>query len=180
MIELGFLPAEAAFAAIWLLIRLAVWLKQKRIDWKREAVLLLMYVNLAVILRFTFFPMERVDGKVQPLLFDASRAYPFRINPIPYVRLSDYGFRRDLLLNVVGNVCMFIPSGVILPIVYRRLDRFWKVVGTGALISLCIEILQLPFFERASDIDDLIMNTAGVAVGYGVYTLLRKLRTRKK
>lgn len=176
MIEIRFLWAEAAFAAVWLLLRLAVWGKHRRIDWKREAVLLLMYVNLAVILRFTFFPMARVNGAVQPLRFDPARAYPFRINLIPYVRLSDFGFRRDLLLNVIGNVCMFLPSGVVLPVVYRKLNSFWKVVGAGALISLCIELLQLPLFERSSDVDDLLLNTAGVALGYGVYALVRKLR----
>ena len=43
-----------------------------------------------------------------------------------------------------------------------------KTVAAGALISLCIEILQLPFPSRASDIDDLILNTLGTAVGYGI------------
>ena len=64
---------------------------------------------------------------------------------------------------------MFIPSGIVLPIVYTKLDRFSKVILSGALISLCTEILQLPFPARATDIDDLILNTLGVAVGYGIY-----------
>ena len=41
-------------------------------------------------------------------------------------------------------------------------------------MSLLIEILQLPFFQRTSDIDDLILNTAGVMVGYGFYALASK------
>ena len=57
MIEISFLTAELALAAVWLAFRIAVWIRQKKIDWKREALLLLMYVNLAVIIRFTFFPM---------------------------------------------------------------------------------------------------------------------------
>ena len=79
MIQIPFLLTECLFALGWLLLRAAVWLRQKRIDWKREAMLLLMYVNLAVILRFAFFPMARVDGRVQPLLFDASAVRPFRL-----------------------------------------------------------------------------------------------------
>ena len=51
MVKISFLTAELVFAAIWLLTRLVVWIRQGRISWKREAVLLLMYINLAVIIR---------------------------------------------------------------------------------------------------------------------------------
>lgn len=56
MVEIPFLSLEFIFASIWLVIRSVVWTKQKHIDWKREAVLLLMYINLAVIIRFFIFP----------------------------------------------------------------------------------------------------------------------------
>ncbi|MCR5575935.1 MAG: VanZ family protein [Oscillospiraceae bacterium] len=166
------------FAAVWLLCRIAVWIRQGRIDWKREAVLLLMYVNLAVIIRFSFFPKTRVNGRVQPLLFDAAAAFPFRVNLIPFVNLFDYDNMRSLLWNVVGNTAMLIPSGIILPIVYRKLDSFWKVAAAGAMLSLCIELLQLPFSARASDIDDLILNTVGVMLGYGIYRLAKAAANR--
>ena len=70
---------------------------------------------------------------------------------------------------------MFIPSGIVLPVVYKKLDNFGKVVAAGAFISFCIEILQLPFASRASDIDDLIMNTLGVVIGYGIYAAARRV-----
>ncbi len=173
MVSISFLTGELVFTGIWLAVRVYVWIRQGKICWKREALLLLMYINLAVVIRFSFFPKTLVDGKVQPLLFDAASAFPFRVNLIPFVNLSDYDHARDLLWNVIGNFSMFIPSGIILPIVCKKLDRFWKVVGTGALISLCIEILQLPFSARASDIDDLILNSFGAAVGYWIYTSVR-------
>lgn len=174
MIEIPFLLTEAVFTAVWLLLRLAVWVKNRQIDWKREAVLLLMYINLAVMIRFTFFPMALLNGKVQPLLFDPETMLPFRLNLVPFVHLLDYDSRRDLLLNVLGNFCMFIPSGIVLPVVYKKLNGFWKVVGAGALISLGFELLQLPFSERASDVDDLLLNIAGVIVGYAIYSLVKR------
>ena len=176
MVEIPFLFLEFIFASIWLVIRSVVWTKQKRIDWKREAVLLLMYINLAVIIRFAFFPMSKVDGLVQPLIFDIATAFPFRVNLVPLVNLFDYNSKRDLLVNVIGNVAMFIPSGIVLPIIYRRLDTFVKVLLAGGGISLCIEIIQLPFSVRATDIDDLILNTVGVIMGYGIYVLIRYVR----
>ena len=180
MVEIPFIFLEIAFAAIWIISRISIWICQKQIDWKREAVLLLMYVNLAVIFRFTFFPMSKVEGHVQPLVFDIATAFPFRVNLLPLVNLFDYDSKRDLLLNVIGNVAMFIPSGIVLPIVYKRLDTFWKVLFAGAGISLCIEIVQLPFSVRATDIDDLILNTAGVIIGYGIYRLVQCVKKAKQ
>ncbi len=172
--EISFMAAEIAFAAAWFFVRAGVWIKQRGPDWKREAVLLLMYVNLAVIIRFVFFPMALVDGHIQPLVFDADAIFPLRVNLIPLVHLFRYAGVRDIIWNVVGNTAMFVPSGIVLPVVYRKLDSFRKVTVAGALISLCIECLQLPFASRASDIDDLILNTLGTAVGYGIYALFRR------
>ena len=64
MLEISFLSAELAFTAVWLLVRISIWIRRNSIDWKREAVLLLMYLNLAVIIRFVFFPSGLVDGHV--------------------------------------------------------------------------------------------------------------------
>ena len=139
MVEIPFAAAEVVLAVVWLLVRVGVWLKQKKIDVKREAVLLLMYINLAVILRFTFFPMNLVEGYVQPLVFDPATAFPFRINWLPFVNLFRFNSMRDLLLNVIGNPVLFIPTGILLPIICRRLNTFWKVLLAGAGISLCIE-----------------------------------------
>lgn len=175
MIKISFLSAEIAFAAIWLLVRILVWIRNRKINWKREALLLLMFVNLAVIIRFVFFPRALTEGHIQPLVFDPDTAWPFRINIVPFVHLFQYGNTRDIIWNVVGNTAMFIPSGIVLPVVYKKLDNFGKVVAAGAFISFCIEILQLPFASRASDIDDLIMNTLGVVIGYGIYAAARRV-----
>lgn len=173
MVNISFLSAELTFTAVWMLTRFMVWKRQRQIRWKREAVLLLMYSNLAVIIRFVFFPRALVNGHVQPLVFDPATAFPFRMNLVPFVLLFDYDNVRDIIWNVVGNMAMLIPSGIVLPVVYKKLNSFWKVVAAGALISLCIELLQLPFPSRATDVDDLILNTLGIAVGYGIYAAFK-------
>ena len=97
MFEISFFAAEAAFTAIWLLVRISIWIRQKSIDWKREAVLALMYINLAVIIRFVLFPRDLVDGHIQPLVFDTATAFPLRINLVPLVHLFDYDNVRDIV-----------------------------------------------------------------------------------
>lgn len=180
MKAISFLAGELFFAAVWVLIRALLWIRRRKINWKRELQLIIMYINLAVIIRYTFFPFSRVNGEIQPLMFDSSRVFPFRINLVPFVNIADYDTRRDTIINIIGNTAMFIPSGIVLPVLYKKLDTFLKVVGTGAFMSLCIEIIQLPFSVRASDVDDIILNTAGCAAGYILYALVRKLVRRKK
>ena len=67
-----------------------------------------------------------------------------------------------------------------MPIIYRKMDHFGKVIAAGAFISLCIELMQLPFATRVTDIDDLILNTLGVMIGYGIYSLVKKIKTSKR
>lgn len=176
MIEISLLSGELVFAALWLLCRGILWLRQKKIVWKREAVLLLMFVNLAVLIRFVFYPFFTVNGHVQPLMINLSGIQPIRINLIPFVNILDYDSKREAAINIIGNTCMFIPTGIILPILYSHLDRFWKVLLAGAGLSFVIEMIQLLFPGSVSDIDDLILNTAGVAIGYGIYNLVHRLR----
>ena len=179
MIEIPFNLVMILITCCWVLVRFLIYGKAGTINWKRECQLLLVYICIMVIARVTFFPFSKVDGKVQPLLFDAARIWPFRLNLIPLVNLLDYDSRRDLLLNLIGNTTMFIPVGVVWPAVFKELDNPGKVLAAGAGYSLCIEILQLPFFDRASDVDDLLLNTLGFAIGYGLYLLCRKIRKTK-
>ena len=170
MITIPFWLGELALALIWLAVRVCIWLKNKKIDWKRERLHILMYINLIVIIYFTF----------SPLCLDLNEIFNCRINLIPFVYLLDYDSGAHMIYNVFGNIFMFVPTGIVLPVLYKRLDNFFKVVGTGFLISLSIEILQLPFADRASDVDDLIMNTLGVATGYVIYMIVRYAKSLGK
>ena len=89
MFEISFLMAELGFMLIWLVARIVVWIRQGKVIRKREAQLLLMLVNLAVIIRFVFFQRELVEGHIQPLVFDKAAVFPLRINLVPLVHLFE-------------------------------------------------------------------------------------------
>ncbi len=179
MTEVSFLYGELIFTGIWIVLRILVWIQQKKIDWKREAALLLMFINLAVIIRLVYFPFFMVEGHVQPLIVNLRATSPYRINLTPFVHIVDYSSRKELLINILGNMCMFIPTGILLPILYKKLDRFWKVVLVGLSMSLMIELSQLLWCPtNVTDIDDLMLNTLGAAIGYGIYYLCRPRRKR--
>ena len=181
MIEISFLSGQIFVVCGWILWRVLAN-RRKTVDWKSEAKQLLFLINLLVIYRVTFHPFSKVDGQVQPLIFEWAAAWPFRMNLVPFVNLLDYESKKDLLLNIIGNTTMFIPLGIVFPILDRRLNTHAKAMAAGVGISLCIEILQLPFFDRVSDIDDLLLNSLGYVTGYGVYLLVKWIasKIRKK
>ena len=174
MAEISYTSMMIAISGIWIFVRALLCVKHKQINWKRELQLILVYICLIVVARFTFFPFTKVDGKVQPLIFDAARMFQFRINLLPLANLLDYPEHREAMLNVVGNTAMFLPIGVIWPIVYKELNTHKKVIAAGIGFSLCIEILQLPFYDRVTDVDDLLLNSLGFVTGYVLYLLIKK------
>ena len=174
MIPISYLSVLTGISLLWVLTRALICKWTKTYSWKRELQLLLVYICIVVVIRFTFFPFSKVDGKIQPLMLDAANMLNFRINLIPFVYLMDYEIRREAIINLVGNIAMFIPLGIVWPVCFRQLDTHGKVLAAGVGASLLIEILQLPFFSRVSDVDDLILNSLGFAFGYGIYLLVKK------
>ena len=180
MIRISYLQMLLVISALWLAVRFICWYRSKQISWKRETALLLVYICIIVVVRCTFCPFAKVDGKIQPLLFDSNRILPFWINLKPFVYLFDYPTMKEALLNLIGNTTMFLPLGIVWPAVFKKLDKHWKVITAGFGVSLTIEVLQLPFFDRATDIDDLILNTVGFLIGYGIFLLVKWVKGKCK
>jgi glycopeptide antibiotics resistance protein len=78
-----------------------------------------------------------------------------------------------------GNIIWFIPLGVMLPIVMKR-KKFFLTIAIGFLFSFTIETIQYLFYKGVAELDDLILNTLGVAIGYSIYQLKQHTRSRKK
>lgn len=94
-----------------------------------------------------------------------------RVNLIPF---SD-------TINVVGyllNVVMFIPLGFLVPLMWKRMGKFWDIVLAGFSLSILIELSQL-LCLRGTDVDDLILNTLGAVVGFFLYKAWDKLTVSK-
>lgn len=163
--------------AIWILVRAIVGIKNQKVSLKRELVLLLVFTCIVVIARFIDFPLRHVDGKIAPMVFDSSKITPFWINLVPIVHLFDVydGWQ----INIIGNITMFIPVGIVWPICFKELNTVSKTILAGLGFTFCIEISQLLLFDRCSDIDDIILNTVGTAIGALIYFGCRKIGGKK-
>ena len=76
-------------------------------------------------------------------------------------------------MGMILNIALFIPFGGFLKIYFKYFCNVKRTALAGFLMSLSIELLQLLTF-RATDVDDLIMNTIGTLAGYGIAKLIRK------
>ena len=83
-------------------------------------------------------------------------------------------FASGLTFPTVLNLVMFLPLGFLLPVLWDRFRSFGRVLTVGFLCSLVLELGQL-FNFRATDLEDLLMNTAGAAAGFLLWLLLMKL-----
>ena len=68
--------------------------------------------------------------------------------------------------NLIGNIVPFMPFGFLLPIAFRKINSFWKVIGVGFIVDLCIEVFQYITKTGSFDVDDIILNMIGIALGY--------------
>jgi glycopeptide antibiotics resistance protein len=82
-----------------------------------------------------------------------------------------------LIKDVVGNVVVFVPIGVAAAGALRPMSswrRFGLAVVGGFLLSLFIETVQFQIATRATDVDDVIFNTLGAAIGAASLVLWRR------
>lgn len=79
-------------------------------------------------------------------------------------------------LNLAGNVIGFLPFGFILPVMHRNLKRFRLVVLLGFAFSFCVETVQLVCKVGCFDVDDILLNTVGAALGYVLFLICDKMR----
>ena len=87
------------------------------------------------------------------------------------------GYRR-MVIQLLCNIGMFIPFGLLCPVVFKRTRAWWKTVLTAFGTSFLIEFIQY-FIGRSCDIDDLIMNTLGACIGYAAFIVCSKAISKK-
>ena len=74
-------------------------------------------------------------------------------------------------ISTILNIIFFMPFGFLLPTLWNKLRKFIPTVFAGFIFSLIIEVGQL-FTIRATDVDDLIMNTLGTILGFILFKIL--------
>jgi glycopeptide antibiotics resistance protein len=80
--------------------------------------------------------------------------------------------------NAKGNVLLFFPLGILIPLVWRRL-RFWRGIQIAIALSCSIELVQYllrAWINRTADVNDVVLNVLGASLGLALVFLLRLRR----
>ena len=178
MLEINIQMIVGFITLCWIITRLAVFLLKKEFNILRELQLILVYICIVVISRMVLLPLHLVNGHLGTIVFDASRILPFWMNLKPFTFVND--FYDGWKTNVIGNIAMFIPVGIVWPFCFKKLNTIGKSILAGGCFSLFIEIVQLLFYDHCSDVDDLILNTTGVVIGSLIYFGIKKATGKKK
>ncbi len=83
------------------------------------------------------------------------------------------------VLNVIGNIVVFMPIGIFLPSLFSRCKNLVLTTVVSLEISLCVEVVQLITKVGSFDVDDLLLNTFGGICGYIVYMMYRGIKRLK-
>ncbi len=139
-----------------------------------EGGLVVFMMFLAGLLWLTVFPkITWAEGR---LIFQEEGIGGVNLKPFVIFRqsriLARQGVKSYFLINFWGNILMFVPIGFFPALLWRE-GRWWKSVLFGFLLSMTIELCQIPI-SRGTDIDDLWLNTLGAAAGYALYALTRR------
>jgi glycopeptide antibiotics resistance protein len=148
------------FSLIW--IGIVTFLRLKK---KKSLVYLIFftifYIYIVKVLDFTQFPIYLTES----MRANIGQHVWTNMNLIPFFTIT-----RQAVMTSVLNILVTIPFGFGLPFISNF--RMHQVVLAGFLTSVTLELLQLftalgaGFTFRVVDINDVIFNTTGVAVGY--------------
>ncbi|WP_262177153.1 VanZ family protein [Saccharococcus sp. Marseille-Q5394] len=128
-----------------------------------------------------------VDGNTGEFYF---HVYMFdklsSVNMIPFRTIMNYfqaneyvsGWSSVSLVNLLGNLFVFSPIGFFIPLLWSRMRSFGKIAFIGLGVTCFIEGTQY-FIGRSTDIDDIILNTIGVVIGYFIFLIWKVVASQK-
>lgn len=181
------LPCMCAGMAVY---ALALPVRRRRLDRlglvsprRRELALLLFVMFAAGLAALTLFPANfwhrqhwlaalRGERPLFPHWGDIDHI--LQLVPLQEIRRAVRG--PWVMFLMVANIGIFLPVGVFSALLWRK-PRWWKSLAVGLGASTAIESIQY-FIGRSADVDDVLLNNAGVLGGYGLFCLARALFPR--
>ncbi|GFP77182.1 VanZ family protein [Clostridium fungisolvens] len=154
----------------------------KEISFRKELIRFIFTLYILAVAGVTLLPIT-IYFYGSPPIYDNVMS----VNYVPFTdiarELSEMGqhnfsvaFQIKLLIkNVGGNFILLMPMGMLLPLLTSKVHSIKKSFILGFIVSLCIETMQFLenysglAFGRIVDIDDLILNSLGAAVGYCIF-----------
>ena len=151
----------------WLLLRVVLVMLRKRLDPRREILWALTISYACVLIAVTIYPLRSRRMTSPPR--DVNTTAFASIKCLERTSGSIASVRQQCEQNVFGNVALFLPFGMLLPLLYRR-RSIVSVLLAALIASASIELIQHGErrfgIARTSDVDDVILNVSGALIGF--------------
>jgi glycopeptide antibiotics resistance protein len=144
----------------------------------RELLWLTAILYGIVAFALTLYPvayLRRADSSSDPLNLIPFRGFLHCAREIP---TQSFNITWFCSASILGNVALFVPLGLLVPLLSRTPKRVSEIVLLGFWVSLGIEVMQ--FVEhafgltRTPDVDDLILNVVGARLGAAIMWMCRR------
>jgi glycopeptide antibiotics resistance protein len=117
------------------------------------------------------------------LLFYRNRYFldGYSYNLVPFYTIKKYIVHHDhfnfeiWFKNLFGNIVLFMPIGLFLPLLNAKYKRVFILTAVSVLLITAVELIQMLARVGSFDIDDIILNTFGALLGL----LMTKSAVRK-
>ena len=160
---------------------------QKRISCQFWLKLFFAIYILFVIKVIIFkYPMEQLHMIADTWQKDVILEGLGTANFVPFRTIKmyiDYAYKLNSVENLAGNLLVFVPLGFLLPLISEDVQKFSEVFINVFTFVLGIEVFQLFSAFGAFDVDDILLNCLGAAIGYGCYrisiVIYEKIKTRR-
>lgn len=130
----------------------------------RRIMQIIFTVYILLLLRFTLFKYVALTRIPDAFFMLDERDYNIMPFKAIYEMIKGLSQLR-LVENIAGNILLFIPFGVLFPMASSFED---ETPIYGFITTLLIEVAQYAFAMGAADVDDIILNFAGVMIGYHI------------
>lgn len=80
----------------------------------------------------------------------------------------------DPVRHLMQNIALFVPIGALLPTLHRKLRSGALALLCGLSLSAGIETVQLLAARGQCDLNDILANTLGAVLGYGLFRLFSR------
>jgi glycopeptide antibiotics resistance protein len=159
-----------AWILFWSIVNISKKKYRRKISYKAEIILFLFYIYVISVMTLTVipFPFNRLEfSKGGVNLIPVMNTVSALKMALKYPK---YTFAEHTFQNLIGNIIMFIPFGIFLPVLSHRYRSLIQVIVLAFICSASIETVQ--FIERQFeiyrfvDIDDVILNVTGAVLGF--------------
>lgn len=150
---------------------------------------LIIYFIIYTITIFTLTLFDEIFGRRGLVLIhwnkeilDSYIKYSFNIIPFSTIKLFITGYIngyvsfKNFAINIFGNLFILMPYGIFIPLIIKRINKYYKFLILMVVLVIIIELLQFVTLSGSCDIDDLLLNVIGASIMY----LICKIKLIKK